>query len=340
MQITVLGAGAWGTALAIALASRHHVCLWARNAAQVALMDARRENPRYLANCPFPETLHVTHDLNPAIASAELLILATPIAGLRPLLEQLKQMNAPKASVPPFLWLCKGLEAATGKLPHQIVADVFTLPDTATAMPFFYGALTGPSFAAEVARNLPTALALAATNSNSHFAAELAQALHGGSLRIYANDDLIGAEVGGAVKNVMAIAAGVSDGLGLGHNARAALLTRGLVEITRFGVALGARRETFTGLTGLGDLILTCTGDLSRNRRVGLMLAEGQNLAAIQHTLGHVAEGVFTAHEVMQRAAAMGIDMPITSAVVGLLDSRITPSETVHQLMARDARTE
>ncbi len=337
MKIAILGAGAWGTALAIALAPRHHVCLWARDAAQIALMSTRRENSRYLADCPFPVTLQVTSDFNATVASAELLILATPLAGLRPLLEQLRQAtSAPRR----FLWLCKGLEAMTGKLPHQVVTDVlnYVADTTDTTSTSSWGALTGPSFAFEVARGLPTALTLAA--SDMTFATDIAHALHGGNLRIYANDDLIGAEVGGAVKNVMAIAAGVSDGLGLGHNARAALITRGLVEITRFGVALGARRDTFTGLTGLGDLILTSTGDLSRNRRVGLLLAEGQNLAAIQNTLGHVAEGVFTAREVAQRAATMGIDMPITTAVAGLLGGRSTPQETVHQLMARDARTE
>ncbi len=341
MQIAILGAGAWGTALAIALAPRHHVCLWARDKAQVTVMNTRRENPRYLADCPFPEALQVTSDFTTAVTSADLLILAAPLAGLRPLLEQLRQLSQLSTSATPtprrFLWVCKGLEAMTGKLPHQVVTDVLDHAADATATPS-WGALTGPSFAFEVAQGLPTALTLAATDIT--FATDIAHALHGGNLRIYANDDLIGAEVGGAVKNVMAIAAGVSDGLGLGHNARAALLTRGLVEITRFGMALGARRETFTGLTGLGDLILTCTGDLSRNRRVGLLLAEGQNLTAIQHTLGHVAEGVFTAREVAQRAAAMGIDMPITAAVAGLLDGRTTPRETVHQLMARDARTE
>ncbi|HEY8855742.1 MAG TPA: NAD(P)H-dependent glycerol-3-phosphate dehydrogenase [Rugosibacter sp.] len=338
MKIAILGAGAWGTALAIALAPRHLVCLWARDSAQAASMNAHRENLRYLADCPFPEALQVTSDFNTTVASAELLILAAPLAALRPLLEQLNA--SPLLAPSRFLWLCKGLETMTGKLPHQVVTDVLNhaAAATDTTSASAWGALTGPSFAFEVARGLPTALTLAATNMA--FATDIAHALHGGNLRIYANDDLIGAEVGGAVKNVMAIAAGVSDGLGLGHNARAALLTRGLVEMTRFGVALGARRETFTGLTGLGDLILTSTGDLSRNRRVGLLLAEGQSLAAIQNTLGHVAEGVFTAREVEQRATAMGIDMPITAAVAGLLDGRMSPRETVHQLMARDARTE
>ncbi|MDD2948138.1 MAG: NAD(P)-dependent glycerol-3-phosphate dehydrogenase [Rugosibacter sp.] len=339
MRISVLGAGAWGTAIAIALASRHSVRLWARNAEQIAAMQKSipRENPRYLPACPFPETLALNSDLDTAIADAELLILAPPLAGLRPLLARLRQYRETHSgSLPPFLWLCKGLEAASSKLPHQVVADEFK--EAPTALSFPCGTLTGPSFALEVARGLPTALTLAA--NNIHFASTLARTLHGGSLRIYANDDLVGAEVGGAVKNILAIAAGISDGLGLGQNARAALLTRGLVEMTRFGVALGARPDTFTGLTGLGDLILTCTGDLSRNRRVGLLLAEGQTLNTIQSTLGHVAEGVFTAREVARRAQNLGVDMPITTTVANLLDGHISPRETVQQLMARDARTE
>lgn len=330
MRIAVLGAGAWGTALAMAFAARP-VCLWARDAAQAAQMAARHENTRYLPDCRFPDALRVSADLHDALAAADLLILAVPLAGLRPLLKQLKAA-VPRPALR-FLWVCKGLEADSGLLPHQVVAEVLGAESEAQC-----GVLTGPSFALEVARGLPTALTLAATDAE--FAASTAHALHGGNLRIYANDDLIGAEVGGAVKNVLAIAAGVSDGLGLGHNARAALLTRGLVEITRFGVALGARRETFTGLTGLGDLILTCTGDLSRNRRVGLLLAAGRVLSDIRRELGHVAEGVSTAREVARRADALGIDMPITAAVASLLDGRIAPREAVLQLMARESRPE
>lgn len=340
MQISVLGAGAWGTAAAIAFAARHSVRLWARDEAQVAQMQTQRENQRYLPGCPFPNSLEIHSNLTAAIANAELLILATPLAGLRPLLERLQQQystTSTGSAMPPFIWLCKGLEAATGKLPHQLVAEVFSAhPRQAAA--HAYGALTGPSFALEVARGLPTALTLA--SPDMAFATQFAHALHGGHVRIYANDDLIGAEVGGAAKNIMAIATGVSDGLGLGNNARAALITRGLVEITRFGTALGAHRDTFTGLTGLGDLILTCTGDLSRNRRVGLLLAEGRTLADIQSSLGHVAEGISTAREVAQRAADMGVNMPITTAVAQLLAGKASPRETVQQLMARDAGPE
>ena len=326
MQIAVLGAGAWGTALAIAFSGRHAVSLWAREAASAADMASRRENARYLAGCRFPETLHVTADLNAALAGAKLAILAAPLAGLRPLLVQLKLI----APALPFLWVCKGLEAGSGLLPHQVVAEVM---NDVTC-----GVLTGPSFALEVARGLPTAVTLAANDAG--FAATMAQNLHGGNLRIYANEDLIGAEVGGAVKNVLAIATGICDGLGLGLNARAALITRGLAEITRFGEALGARRETFMGLAGMGDLILTCTGDLSRNRRVGLRLAEGLALADIVRELGHVAEGVPAAREVARHAATLGIDMPITRAVTAVLDGRITPRQAVEQLMARDAKHE
>jgi glycerol-3-phosphate dehydrogenase (NAD(P)+) len=326
MRIAVLGAGAWGTALAIAFSARHAVVLWARDPARVADMAQHRENLRYLPACPFPDALRLTADLEAALAAADLAILATPLAGLRPMLEQVGSV----APATPFLWVCKGLEAGSGLLPHQVVAEV--MPGASC------GVLTGPSFALEVARGLPTAVALAA--KDAAFAEAMAQRLHGGNLRIYANDDLIGAEIGGAVKNVLAIATGICDGLGLGLNARAALITRGLVEITRFGEALGARRETFRGLAGMGDLILTCTGDLSRNRRVGLLLAEGQALSAIAGELGHVAEGVPAAREVARRAAELGVDMPITRAVTAVLDGRITPRAAVEQLMARDPKHE
>jgi len=326
MRIAVLGAGAWGTALAIAFAGRHAVGLWARDAADAEDMSRRRENLRYLPGCSFPPALEVTADLKAALAGADLAILAAPLAGLRPLLQQLKTI----APATPFLWACKGLEAGTGLLPHQVVAEVM---GSATC-----GVLTGPSFALEVARGLPAAITLAAADAG--FADATAQRLHGGNLRIYANEDLVGAEVGGAVKNVLAIATGICDGLGLGSNARAALITRGLVEITRFGEALGARRETFMGLAGIGDLLLTCTGDLSRNRRVGLLLASGKALGDITRELGHVAEGVPAAREVARRAAALGVDMPITRAVTAVLDGRLTPRAAVEQLMARDPKHE
>ena len=319
----MLGAGAWGTALALAFAGRHAVSLWTWQGEHAEAMNTARENTQFLPGHAFPEGLQVGSDAGSLLADADLAIIATPMAGLRSTVARL-------GDALPFLWVCKGLEAGTGLLPHQVVAQA------KTAAP--RGALTGPSFAEEVAKGLPTAITLA--SSDIGFARAMADALHTSRLRIYANDDIVGAEVGGAVKNVLAIATGICDGLGLGNNARAALITRGLVEITRFGEALGAKRETFMGLAGMGDLMLTCTGELSRNRRVGLLLAEGRALPDVIRELGHVAEGVPAAREVARRAEALGVDMPITRAVTAVLDGRITPRAAVEQLMARGARHE
>lgn len=324
MKLAIFGAGAWGTALALAFAERHDVRLWTWLPAHENAMTAARENREFLPGHGLPESIVVTSNAALALDGADLAIIATPMAGLRATVG----LIAPAAK--PFLWVCKGLEAGTGLLPHQVVAEAAA---AATC-----GALTGPSFAEEVAQRLPTAITLA--SRNLAFAQAQAEALHTPRLRIYANDDIVGAEVGGAVKNVLAIATGLCDGLGLGFNARAALMTRGLAEITRFGVALGARRETFMGLAGLGDLILTCTGELSRNRKVGLALASGHDLAAIQNQLGHVAEGVMTTHEVTRRAAALGIEMPITEAIRAVLDGAIRAVDVVDRLMGRDTRTE
>ncbi len=330
MKISIIGAGAWGTALAIAFARRttHCVTLWARDAGLCATMAAARENERYLPGAAFPATLKVCADIDVALADADLLLLATPLAGSRPTLKLLRA----KGSQTPFLWLCKGLEAGTGLLPHQVAVEELG------HLAISHGALTGPSFAEEVARALPTAVTLASTDAD--FARSMAHELSGSRLRIYASDDVIGVEVGGAVKNVLAIASGISDGLGLGHNARAALITRGLAEIVRFGLALGARRETLMGLTGMGDLILTCTGDLSRNRRAGGALAAGRSLLDIVRELGHVAEGVSTAREVARRAAALGIDMPIVAAVCAVIDGHLSAADAVDRLMMRDPRDE
>lgn len=327
MRIAVLGAGAWGTAIAIALARIHAVTLWARNPEQIAVLRMSRENERYLPGITFPESLTVTADLGEAAEHAELALVAVPLTGLRPSLRALRQASKNL----PFLWLCKGLEAGSGLLPHQVAAEEM---DTDVSC----GVLTGPSFAQEVARGLPTAVTLA--SSAASFSHAMVHALSGPHLRIYAGDDVIGAEVGGAVKNVLAIATGVSDGLGLGLNARAALMTRGLAEITRFGVALGARQQTFMGLAGMGDVVLTCTGDLSRNRRVGLALASGRPLEAISRELGHVAEGVPSAQEVARRAVDLGVDMPITRAVCDVLAGRMEAAAAVMQLMGRDPKEE
>ncbi|PHV17043.1 glycerol-3-phosphate dehydrogenase [Janthinobacterium sp. BJB1] len=328
-KITILGAGAWGTAVAMALAARHDVLLWGRNADAMAAMAASGENS-YLPGFALPPQLRLSADFDAAVAHASgehaLLIAACPVAGLRPMLQQLKDQ-----AIPNLVWLCKGFEGGTGLLPHQIVQEV--LGDTVAG-----GALSGPSFAQEVARGLPCALTIA--SHSAPLRAAVVSALHGGNFRVYASDDLVGVEVGGAVKNVLAIATGVADGLGLGLNARAALITRGLAEITRLGTALGGQTETFMGLTGMGDLILTCTGDLSRNRRVGLGLAQGKALAAIVAELGHVAEGVPCAKAVRELARRMGVEMPITNAVAGVLFDGDLPQVMVQQLLARDPRAE
>jgi glycerol-3-phosphate dehydrogenase (NAD(P)+) len=332
-RITVLGAGAWGTAVAIALAARHDVLLWGRNARAMQELALQRENRAYLPGFALPEALKVSADFGAAVAHVSeargtrpLLIAACPVAGLRPLLEQLKPYP-----IPNVVWLCKGFENGSGLLPHQVVREV--LGDQVAG-----AALSGPSFAQEVARGLPCALTVA---SESAALRDLVVALvHGGNIRVYSSDDLVGVEVGGAVKNVLAIATGVADGLGLGLNARAALITRGLAEITRLGSALGGKLGTFMGLTGMGDLILTCTGDLSRNRRVGLELARGKRLDAIVAELGHVAEGVPCARAVRELAARLGVDMPITNAVAGVLFDGDDPQAMVAQLLARDPRGE
>ncbi|AXK38342.1 NAD(P)H-dependent glycerol-3-phosphate dehydrogenase [Crenobacter cavernae] len=328
MRIAVLGAGAWGTALAIAYAADHEVTLWARSAQQVADMARDCENARYLPGVLLPASLSMTADLSLAVADAELLLVVTPIAGLRPTLKALAALGQP---LPPLLWACKGFEAGSSLLPHQVVAE--ELPDLPAC-----GALSGPSFAQEVAQGLPSAVTLASEDAD--FARRTALALNSTRLRLYANDDLVGVEVGGAVKNVMAIATGVADGLGFGMNARAALITRGLAEISRLAVALGGSSQTMMGLAGTGDLILTCTGALSRNRQVGLKLAEGKSLPVILEELGHVAEGVPTAREVLTMAERLEVDMPITAAVCDLLYHGASPQKVVEDLMGRAPKSE
>jgi glycerol-3-phosphate dehydrogenase (NAD(P)+) len=329
MKICVLGAGAWGTALAVNAAGRHAVSLWARDAAQVQAMTAARENARYLPGVPLPPSLALrSGSALAAVAGAELAIIATPMAALREQLLLLRDAACPVA------WLCKGVEpalaGADGLLAHEIQAQV--------APGLVAGVLSGPSFAQEVAQGRPTALVAASAHPALREA--LVDAFHGPSLRVYANEDIVGVEVGGAVKNVLAIATGLADGLALGLNARAALITRGLAEMTRLGLALGARPDTFMGLSGLGDLVLTATGDLSRNRKVGLLLAKGQTLAQAVASLGHVAEGVYCARTVVQRARHLGVEMPIAESVVALLDGRVRPAEAVAELMSREPGVE
>lgn len=323
-RVAVLGAGAWGTAIAAVLAARFEVSLWARDAAQAAAMERSRVNERYLPGIRLPAGVKVGAELSAVTDGARLLLAATPVSGLRELLAQVGPGT-------PLVWLCKGFEQGTGLLPHQVAAQA--LGEKATV-----GALSGPSFAEEVARGLPCALTLA--SKDTAFARETAAQLHGGRMRIYYSADLVGVEIAGAVKNVMAIAAGISDGLRLGHNARAALITRGLAEIARLGVALGGAPETFMGLAGAGDLILTATGDPSRNRRVGLELAAGRSLGDILGGLGHVAEGVRSAREIARLAAARGVDMPVTATVSAVLEGALAPQAAVEQLLSRGAKGE
>jgi len=326
MNIAILGAGAWGAALAIALTQRHCVSLWARDAEQREALRRDRRS-RFLPEIQIPAAVAVAEHALEALDTADLALIVTPTAGLR----ASAQLVRDSGKELPVVWGCKGFEPASGRLPHQIVAEA--LGSAARC-----AALSGPSFALEVARGLPTAVTLAA--ADVAFAREVARELHQPRLRVYYSDDLVGVEVGGAVKNVMAIATGIADGLGLGENTRAALVTRGLAEVTRLGIALGGHAETFMGLAGAGDLFLTCTGDLSRNRRVGLALGRGESLAAVLAHLGHVAEGVYTAREVDRVARERGIDMPITRGVCAVLFEGLAPAAAVEQLLARDPRSE
>lgn len=335
MKICVLGAGAWGTALALNAAqtpARHSVTLWVRDGAQAGALQRDRCNARYLPGIGLPAGLQIASgslaSLAQEIAQQDLLVVASPMAGLREMLTQLRNTAVP------VVWLCKGFEAERddnfGLLGHEVQAQV--------APALQAGVLSGPSFAQEVALGKPTALVAASAFPNVREA--MVAAFHNSSLRVYANDDVVGVEVGGAVKNVLAIATGLCDGLQLGLNARAALITRGLTEMTRLGLALDAKAETFMGLSGLGDLVLTATGDLSRNRRVGLALARGKTLQQAVTELGHVAEGVYCAHTVLQRSRSLDVEMPITECVVELLDGRIQPAQAVARLMGREPGTE
>jgi glycerol-3-phosphate dehydrogenase (NAD(P)+) len=332
MNISVLGAGAWGTALATALAPRHQVLLWSRDVEQASRMAQTRCNSRYLPLAKLPIELAITSDWALALSHGSMgwVIVATPMATLGSMLRTVSLSQ-------PLWWLSKGLEQDTHALGHEIAAQAGRSGPC--------GILSGPSFAAEVAQGQPTALV--AASADAALREQAVANFHGGALRVYSSADVIGVEVGGAVKNVMAIATGMADGLSAiggagapGLNARAALITRGLAEMTRLGVALGAQPASFMGLAGLGDLVLTATGDLSRNRRVGLLLAQGLPLPQVLAQLGHVAEGVQCASSVLARATLAGVEMPITECVVRVLNAEISPQQALFQLMARDARAE
>jgi glycerol-3-phosphate dehydrogenase (NAD(P)+) len=331
MRIAVMGAGAWGTALALSLcastATSHRVTLWTHSRQHLADLVSQRINRRYFPAFPLPASLRLTAGLEEAVEDADLALIVVPVSGLR---ETLRKIAASGKKVP-VIWGCKGFESQSAKLPHQVAEEEY-----AGVAP--YGVLSGPSFALEVAQGLPAALTLA--SEDGKFAREVAAQLHAPRLRVYSCTDVVGVETGGAVKNVISIAAGICDGMGFGYNARAALITRGLAEITRLGLKLGGRMETFLGLTGVGDLILTCTGDLSRNRRVGLALAAGRSLPDILRELGHIAEGVHTAREVLRLSHLMDIEMPITKGVCSILDDGVPAGQAVEALLNREPRSE
>ncbi len=340
VHASVLGAGSWGTALAVLASAAVPTVLWARHDEQASQMRRSRHNPRYLSDIALPAGLAITANFQEAMDHAcaaphGIVILGVPVAGLAAACAATTEaLRARGRTDVPVIHTCKGFDAETGQLPHQLAQAA--MGTGANTPPI--GVLSGPSFAREVAQGLPVALAIASPHTAAR--QRTTQALHGVRARIYGTDDVIGVETGGAVKNIMAIACGVSDALGLGHNARAALITRGLAEITRLGLALGARAETFAGLTGLGDLVLTATGDSSRNRRVGLALGQGQTLAEIEAGMDQVAEGVRCARAVLALARRLGVDMPITEAVCGVLFDGVAPAVAVSALIGREPRHE
>jgi glycerol-3-phosphate dehydrogenase (NAD(P)+) len=327
--IAVLGAGSWGTALAIQFArSGQRTLLWGRAEDRPELMQEARENARYLPGAGFPDSLRVDGDLARVLADAPVVVVAVPSHAFRAVLEQMKPLLRPDSRI---AWATKGFELATGRLPHQVARDVLG-PGVPMAV------LSGPTFAREVGRGLPTAMTVAATDAE--YARELAETLSGDSFRAYTSTDIIGVEVGGAVKNVLAIGAGICDGLGFGANTRVALITRGLVEMTRLGVALGAQAATFMGLAGMGDLVLTCTDDQSRNRRMGLALAAGKSVKEAETDIHQVVEGVLAAEAVHRVAASAAVEMPICEQIYRILYEGEEPKAAVAALMKRELKSE
>lgn len=325
----VLGAGSWGTALAIQLARvALPTMLWGRDSTHLAELQRDRRNTRYLPDAPFPEQLRIEPDLRTALQASRDVIVAVPSHALRGMLQEIARHLVPDARV---AWATKGFEVSTGLLPHQVAREVLG-ESVPTAV------ISGPTFAKEVGAGLPTAMTMAA--SDPGYAAELAQRFSGQNFRAYTSTDITGVEVGGAIKNVMAIGAGISDGLGFGANTRIALIARGLVEMTRLGVALGAKKETFMGLAGLGDLVLTCTDNQSRNRRFGLALASGEKVDAAQKTIGQVVEGVLAANAVRTVAQRAGVEMPICEQVYRVVYEGVAPKDAVKELMSRALKPE
>ncbi|MDT8319441.1 MAG: NAD(P)H-dependent glycerol-3-phosphate dehydrogenase [Xanthomonadales bacterium] len=327
--VAVLGAGSWGTALSMQLArSGCRVLLWARSPAHVRAMRRAARNPRFLSDIPFPDGVEPEADLATAVRSADEVLLAVPSSAFVALIRQIEPLLGEGDGVS---WACKGLEPGTGEFLHRPARSVM-----GGKRPL--AVVTGPSFASEVAAGLPTAVTVAGTCKS--YSARMARALHGGNFRAYTSDDILGAELGGAVKNVLAVATGISDGMGLGQNARAALVTRGLAEMMRLGRELGAREQTLTGLAGMGDLVLTCTGDLSRNRRLGLALGSGQSVAEAVECIGQVVEGVTASAEVCRLAQRHDVEMPISEQVHGIIHHGRDPNHSVRDLLSREQKPE
>jgi glycerol-3-phosphate dehydrogenase (NAD(P)+) len=327
--VLVIGAGSWGTALAIQFARGGRLSLlWCRNPEQRAALKRDRVNGRYLPDAVFPETLQVVEDLDAALRQTRLVLLAVPSHAFRAALTDIRAQLQPDAHV---AWATKGFELHTGHLPHVVALEVLGAGRSVAV-------LSGPTFAKEVGAGLPTAMTVAANDPS--FAQALAHRISGESFRAYTSSDMVGVEVGGAVKNVLAIGAGLSDGLGFGANTRIALITRGLVEMTRLGVALGAQRETFMGLAGMGDLVLTCTDNQSRNRRFGLALAQGASIDAAQTQIGQVVEGVFAAKAVLGVAQTLGVDMPLCASIHRVVHEGLEPRVAVKELMGRALKPE
>jgi glycerol-3-phosphate dehydrogenase (NAD(P)+) len=326
--MTVIGAGSWGTALAILLAREGRPTqLWSRDAAQLDAMRRARRNVRYLPDASFPESLQVTADLAQALEGARDALIAVPSHAFRATLEGIRPHLGPHTRI---AWATKGFEIESGLLPHQVVREVLGATPGAV--------LSGPTFAREVGAGLPTAMTVA--SPDEHFAKELAQSLSGPSFRAYTQTDIMGVEVGGAVKNVIAIGSGIADGMGYGANTRVALITRGLAEMMRLGVKLGAQRETFMGLAGLGDLVLTCTDDQSRNRRFGMALGRGESKVQAQSAIHQVVEGVAAARAVHHVAQRLAVDMPICREIYGIMYENKPVESAVQALMGREVRSE
>lgn len=329
VPIAVLGAGSWGTALAIQFArTSRPTLLWGRDRAQLAALARDRVNERYLPDAPFPPALATEPDLANVLKRARDIVVAVPSHSLRSLLQEIAPQRSPELRL---AFATKGFELSTGLLPHQVTEQILGR-DVPKAV------ISGPTFAREVGAGLPTAMTIAA--SDEVFARDLAESISGDSFRAYTSTDITGVEIGGAVKNVMAIGAGISDGLGFGANTRIALITRGLVEMTRLGVALGARKETFMGLAGLGDLVLTCTDNQSRNRRFGLALAGGATIEGAQRAIGQVVEGVLAARAVREVAAKAGVEMPICEQLYRVVHEGLAPKAAVKELMSRALKPE